>query len=222
MRAGAPTRHRLAGELLQTGSATGRGRLTVSQRARSGSMRTALVPRRHSARRSHRRQPSSVWARSRSISSVASAASGRRIEAPRSCPSGSCSASRLRPSTSTACRPRRASTRAQSSRTSTRSDFAAAKRATRRTTSIPDGYGGARDSRLSSVPAPVLVLLAVVSVQFGGASAATLVPKIGVPRTQIGLLLFATPALGAVRVLAPAGPPPSVADRGRVRPGAGA
>ena len=53
-------------------------------------------------------------------------------------------------------------------------------------------------TRASSVPAPVLVLLAVVSVQFGGALAATLVPKIGAPGSVTLRLLFATLVLGAV------------------------
>jgi inner membrane transporter RhtA len=48
------------------------------------------------------------------------------------------------------------------------------------------------------VPAPVLVLAAVVSVQFGGALAATLVPTIGAPGSVTLRLLFATLVLGAV------------------------
>ncbi|HEY7723668.1 MAG TPA: EamA family transporter [Pedococcus sp.] len=57
-----------------------------------------------------------------------------------------------------------------------------------------------RDSsvtRASSLPAPALVLAAVVSVQFGGALAATLVPKIGAPGSVTLRLLFATLVLGA-------------------------
>jgi inner membrane transporter RhtA len=52
--------------------------------------------------------------------------------------------------------------------------------------------------RLSAVPAPLLVLAAVVSVQFGGALAATLVPTIGAPGSVTLRLLFAALVLGAV------------------------
>ena len=50
----------------------------------------------------------------------------------------------------------------------------------------------------SAVPAPVLVLSAVVSVQFGGALAATLVPEIGAAGSVTLRLLFAALVLGAV------------------------
>lgn len=53
-------------------------------------------------------------------------------------------------------------------------------------------------TRASAVPAPVLVLAAVVSVQFGGALAATLVPEIGAAGSVTLRLLFATLVLGAV------------------------
>ena len=53
-------------------------------------------------------------------------------------------------------------------------------------------------SRSSRVPAPVLVLLAVVSVQFGGALAATLVPVIGAAGSVTLRLLIGTLILLAV------------------------
>ena len=53
-------------------------------------------------------------------------------------------------------------------------------------------------TRAYAVPAPLLVLAAVVSVQFGGALAATLVPQIGAPGSVTLRLLFATIVLGAV------------------------
>lgn len=53
-------------------------------------------------------------------------------------------------------------------------------------------------SRLSSVPAPLLVLAGVVSVQFGGALAATLVPEIGAGGSVVMRLLFATVILLAI------------------------
>jgi len=53
-------------------------------------------------------------------------------------------------------------------------------------------------ARVAAVPAPVLVLAAVVSVQFGGALAATLVPEIGAPGSVTLRLLFAALVLGAV------------------------
>ncbi|SES39668.1 inner membrane transporter RhtA [Pedococcus cremeus] len=53
-------------------------------------------------------------------------------------------------------------------------------------------------TRASAVPAPLLVLAAVVSVQFGGALAATLVPEIGAPGSVTLRLLFAALVLGAV------------------------
>jgi inner membrane transporter RhtA len=53
-------------------------------------------------------------------------------------------------------------------------------------------------SRLSSVPAPLLVLAGVVSVQFGGALAATLVPEIGAGGSVVMRLLFATVILVAI------------------------
>ena len=52
--------------------------------------------------------------------------------------------------------------------------------------------------KTSAVPAPLLVLSAVVSVQFGGALAATLVPEIGAAGSVTLRLLFATLVLGAV------------------------
>jgi inner membrane transporter RhtA len=52
--------------------------------------------------------------------------------------------------------------------------------------------------RPSSVPAPVLVLGGVVSVQFGGALAATLVPEIGAAGSVTLRLIFATTILLAV------------------------
>jgi len=52
--------------------------------------------------------------------------------------------------------------------------------------------------RTSAVPAPILVLAAVVSVQFGGALAATLVPVIGAPGSVTLRLIFAALVLGAV------------------------
>lgn len=53
-------------------------------------------------------------------------------------------------------------------------------------------------TRASAVPAPLLVLAAVVSVQFGGALAATLVPEIGAAGSVTLRLLFAALVLGAV------------------------
>lgn len=53
-------------------------------------------------------------------------------------------------------------------------------------------------SRLSTVPAPLLVLAGVVSVQFGGALAATLVPEIGAGGSVVMRLLFATVILVAI------------------------
>ena len=53
-------------------------------------------------------------------------------------------------------------------------------------------------SRLSSVPAPLLVFAGVVSVQFGGALAATLVPEIGSGGSVVMRLLFATVILVAI------------------------
>ncbi|CAN7427946.1 EamA family transporter [Knoellia sp. LjRoot47] len=53
-------------------------------------------------------------------------------------------------------------------------------------------------SRVSSVPAPLLVLAGVVSVQFGGALAATLVPEIGAGGSVVMRLLFATVILVAI------------------------
>ncbi len=53
-------------------------------------------------------------------------------------------------------------------------------------------------SRTSRVPAPVLVLLAVVSVQFGGALAATLIPVIGAAGSVTLRLLIGTLILLAV------------------------
>ncbi|GAA4121675.1 EamA family transporter [Knoellia locipacati] len=53
-------------------------------------------------------------------------------------------------------------------------------------------------SRLNSVPAPLLVLAGVVSVQFGGALAATLVPEIGAGGSVVMRLLFATVILVAI------------------------
>lgn len=50
-------------------------------------------------------------------------------------------------------------------------------------------------SRVDAVPAPVLVLAGVVSVQFGGALAATLVPEIGAAGSVILRLAFATTIL---------------------------
>jgi inner membrane transporter RhtA len=55
-----------------------------------------------------------------------------------------------------------------------------------------------RVPRTSAVPAPILVLAAVVSVQFGGALAATLVPVIGAPGSVTLRLIFAALVLGAV------------------------
>lgn len=51
---------------------------------------------------------------------------------------------------------------------------------------------GSSPSRLTGVPAPVLVLLAVLSVQFGGALAATLVPAIGAAGSVTLRLLIGT------------------------------
>jgi inner membrane transporter RhtA len=53
-------------------------------------------------------------------------------------------------------------------------------------------------SRLNTVPAPVLVLCGIISVQFGGALAATLVPEIGAGGSVVMRLLFATAILLAV------------------------
>jgi inner membrane transporter RhtA len=50
-------------------------------------------------------------------------------------------------------------------------------------------------ARQKPVPAPLLVLAAIVSVQFGGALAATLVPQIGAAGTVTLRLLFATTIL---------------------------
>lgn len=50
-------------------------------------------------------------------------------------------------------------------------------------------------SRVDAVPAPVLVLTGVVSVQFGGALAATLVPQIGAAGSVILRLVLATALL---------------------------
>ncbi len=50
-------------------------------------------------------------------------------------------------------------------------------------------------SRVDAVPAPVLVLGGVVSVQFGGALAATLVPQIGAAGSVLLRLVFATSLL---------------------------
>lgn len=47
-------------------------------------------------------------------------------------------------------------------------------------------------SRVDTVPAPVLVLGGIVSVQFGGALAATLIPAIGAGGSVVMRLLFAT------------------------------
>jgi inner membrane transporter RhtA len=52
--------------------------------------------------------------------------------------------------------------------------------------------------RLESVPAPLLVLGGILSVQFGGALAATLVPEIGAGPTVVMRLLFATIILLAI------------------------
>ncbi|KGN32554.1 membrane protein [Knoellia sinensis KCTC 19936] len=53
-------------------------------------------------------------------------------------------------------------------------------------------------SRLESVPAPLLVLAGILSVQFGGALAATLVPEIGAGGSVVMRLLFATVILVAI------------------------
>lgn len=53
-------------------------------------------------------------------------------------------------------------------------------------------------SRVDTIPAPVLVLAGVVSVQFGGALAATLVPQIGAAGSVMLRLGFATIILVAV------------------------
>lgn len=50
----------------------------------------------------------------------------------------------------------------------------------------------------STAPAPLLVIAAVVSVQFGGALAATLVPEIGAAGSVTLRLLFAAVILGAI------------------------
>lgn len=52
--------------------------------------------------------------------------------------------------------------------------------------------------RLETVPAPLLVLAGIVSVQFGGALAATLVPEIGAGGSVVMRLLFATVILLAI------------------------
>ena len=51
---------------------------------------------------------------------------------------------------------------------------------------------------LERVPAPALVLAGIVSVQFGGALAATLIPVIGAAGSVTMRLLFATVVLLAV------------------------
>ena len=56
-------------------------------------------------------------------------------------------------------------------------------------------------SRLSTVPAPILVLAGIVSVQFGGALAATLIPEIGAGGSVVMRLLFATVILVVTYVL---------------------
>lgn len=53
-------------------------------------------------------------------------------------------------------------------------------------------------SRPSTIPAPLLVLAGIVSVQFGGALAATLVPEIGAGGSVVMRLLFATAILVAI------------------------
>lgn len=53
-------------------------------------------------------------------------------------------------------------------------------------------------TRAAAVPAPLLVLAAVLSVQFGGALAATLVPEIGAAGSVTLRLLFAAAVLTAV------------------------
>lgn len=53
-------------------------------------------------------------------------------------------------------------------------------------------------SRIDNVPAPLLVLGGIVSVQFGGALAATLVPEIGAGGSVVMRLLFATVILLAI------------------------
>ena len=68
-------------------------------------------------------------------------------------------------------------------------------------------------SAADRVPAPVLVLAGIVSVQFGGALAATLVPVIGAGGSVVIRLLFATPLLLVVR-------PAAVARSLAARPGA--
>jgi inner membrane transporter RhtA len=60
---------------------------------------------------------------------------------------------------------------------------------------MPATPGPGRDAR---VPAPVLVLLGIVSVQFGGALAATLVPQIGAAGSVTLRLLIGTAILLAV------------------------
>lgn len=52
--------------------------------------------------------------------------------------------------------------------------------------------------RLEAVPAPVLVLGGIISVQFGGALAATLIPEIGAGGSVVMRLLFATVILVAI------------------------
>lgn len=53
-------------------------------------------------------------------------------------------------------------------------------------------------TRVDSIPAPLLVLAGIVSVQFGGALAATLVPQIGAAGSVMLRLLFATAMLVAI------------------------
>ncbi|HWO50200.1 MAG TPA: EamA family transporter, partial [Ornithinibacter sp.] len=53
-------------------------------------------------------------------------------------------------------------------------------------------------SAADRVPAPLLVLAGIVSVQFGGALAATLVPVIGAGGSVVMRLLFATALLLAM------------------------
>lgn len=56
----------------------------------------------------------------------------------------------------------------------------------------PSAAGPSNAATQRSVPAPLLVLGAIVSVQFGGALAATLVPQIGAAGSVVLRLLFAT------------------------------
>ncbi|HEX2705889.1 MAG TPA: EamA family transporter [Candidatus Lustribacter sp.] len=64
----------------------------------------------------------------------------------------------------------------------------------------PDGHTGpdGRRAGLSRLPAPALVLGAVISVQFGGAIAATLVPTIGAAGSVTLRLVFSAAVLGIV------------------------